>query len=86
MFKKTVILLSFFLLTNGAFAVDRQELNTEFFSNFNDCYLPQYINEAIYNNHSAKKATAKVEQYRQQTKSERLVNYFTLYKAIGGKL
>lgn len=51
------------------YAIDRDELNVDFFSNFNDCYLEQYINEAIENNHSAKQATAKVEQYRQQVKS-----------------
>ncbi len=55
---------------NSVFAIDRQELNTEFFSKFNDIYLYNYINEAILNNHSAKQATARVEQYRQQVKSK----------------
>lgn len=69
MFKKLFLLLSLCLLANCAFAIDREELNIDFFNNFNDCYLPNYINEAIDNNHSAKQATARVEQYRQQVKS-----------------
>lgn len=69
MFKKILVILALFIFTNCCFAIDREELNIEFFNNFNDCYLPQYINEAIENNHSAKQATARVEQYRQQTKA-----------------
>lgn len=69
MFKKLFLLLSLCLLANCAFAIDREELNIDFFNNFNDCYLPNYINEAINNNHNAKQATARVEQYRQQVKS-----------------
>lgn len=69
MFKKLFLLLSLCLLANCAFAIDREELNIDFFNNFNDCYLPNYINEAIDNNHNAKQATARVEQYRQQVKS-----------------
>lgn len=69
MFKKLFLLLSLCLLANCAFAIDREELNIDFFNNFNDCYLPNYINEAIDNNHNAKQTTAKVEQYRQQVKS-----------------
>ena len=69
MFKKIILFLSLLLFSNCVFAIDRTELNTEFFDNFNDACLLQYINEAIENNHTAKQATAKVEQYRQQTKS-----------------
>lgn len=53
-----------------AFAIDRNDLNTEFFSRFNDEYLYRYINEAIENNHNAKQATARVEEYRQSVKSQ----------------
>ena len=52
------------------FAVDRNDLNAEFFTRFNDDYLFQYINEAIDNNHSAKQATIRVEEYRQGVKSQ----------------
>lgn len=69
MFKKILFLLSMCIFSNCCFAIDREELNVEFFNNFNDCYLPQYINEAIDNNHNAKQATARVEQYRQQVRS-----------------
>ena len=69
MFKKIILFLSLLLYGNCVYALERTELNTEFFDNFNDVYLSQYINEAIENNHTAKQATAKVEQYRQQTKS-----------------
>lgn len=69
MFKKAFLLLSMLIFANCCYAIDRDELNVDFFSNFNDCYLEQYINEAIENNHSAKQATARVEQYRQQAKS-----------------
>ena len=69
MFRKTLFVLSALLITNTAFAVNIDELNIDFFNHFNDCYLPQYINEAIENNHSAKRATARVEQYRQQAKA-----------------
>lgn len=69
MFRKILFLLSMCIFSNCCFAIDREELNVEFFNNFNDCYLPQYINEAIDNNHNAKQATARVEQYRQQVKS-----------------
>lgn len=39
-----------------------------FFDRFNDENLSYYINKAIDNNHSAKQATLRVEQYRQQVK------------------
>ena len=69
MFRKTLVICSLLFLVNSAFAIDRAELDIEFFDNFNDVYLSQYINEALGNNHDAKQATAKVEQYRQQTKA-----------------
>ena len=54
--------------SNGAFAIEKSELNVEFFDRFNDENLSYYINKAIDNNHSAKQATLRVEQYRQQVK------------------
>ena len=61
--------LSLFVL-NPCFAVDRNDLNVEFFTRFNDDYLFQYVNEAIDNNHNAKQATIRVEEYRQGVKSQ----------------
>ncbi|HIS88368.1 TPA: TolC family protein [Candidatus Avigastranaerophilus faecigallinarum] len=69
MYKKILLSLSLLICSNYVFAIERTELNTDFFDNFNDGCLSQYINEAIENNHTAKQATARVEQYRQQTKS-----------------
>lgn len=68
MIKKIILVFVLSLFANGAFAVDRNELNLEFFSRFNDECLVYYLNQAIDNNHSAKQATARVEQYRQQAK------------------
>ena len=61
--------LSLFVFT-PCFAVDRNDLNVEFFNRFNDNYLFQYVNEAIDNNHNAKQATIRVEEYRQGVKSQ----------------
>ena len=61
--------LSIFVYT-PCFAVDRNNLNVEFFNRFNDGYLYQYVNEAIDNNHNAKQATIRVEEYRQSVKSQ----------------
>ncbi len=65
----TMITLSLFVFT-PCFAVDRKDLNIEFFNRFNDDYLFQYVNEAIENNHNAKQATIRVEEYRQNVKSQ----------------
>ena len=62
-------ILSLFVF-NPCFAVDRKDLNVEFFSRFNDDYLFQYVNEAIDNNHNVKQATIRVEEYRQGVKSQ----------------
>ena len=62
-----IILILFAPMT---FAVDRNDLNVEFFDRFNDVYLYQYVNEAIENNHTAKQATIRVEEYRQNVKSQ----------------
>ena len=69
MFKKVIIILSIFLISPCAYGIDRCELNVEFFSRFNDKNLEYYINRAIDNNHEAKQASMRVEQYRQQVKS-----------------
>ena len=61
--------LSLFVYT-PCFAIDRKDLNVEFFTRFNDDYLYQYVNEAIDNNHNAKQATIRVEEYRQGVKSQ----------------
>ena len=61
--------LSLFVFT-PCFAVDRSDLNVEFFNRFNDDYLFQYVNEAIDNNHNAKQATIRVEEYRQGMKTQ----------------
>ena len=70
MYKKVILTIFILLVTPMAFAVDRKDLNIEFFNRFNDVYLFQYVNEAIENNHSAKQATIKVEEYRQGIKSQ----------------
>lgn len=53
-----------------AYAIDKTSLNLDFFNRFNDSYLCEYINEALENNHTAKQATARVEQYRQNVKTQ----------------
>ncbi len=68
MFKKIFILFVLLFVSNGAFAIDKKDLNVEFFNNFNDDNLVYYINQAIENNHTSKQATYRVEQYRQQVK------------------
>ena len=70
--KKIIVGLIVFmnLIIYPCFAVDRNDLNVEFFNRFNDNYLYQYVNEAIDNNHSAKQATIRVEEYRQAVKMQ----------------
>ncbi len=70
MFKKAVLILTVLFIAPMAFAVERKDLNVEFFNHFNDVYLYNYVNEAIDNNHSAKQATVRVEEYRQGVKSQ----------------
>lgn len=70
MFKKYILVIFLLFFAQTTFAVDVNNLNLEFFSRFNDVYLQKYINEAIENNHSAKQATARVEEYRQGVKSQ----------------
>ena len=68
LFKRIVLIFLLMLISQSAFAIERSELNPEFFAKFNDECLYYYINEAIDNNHDAKQATHRVEQYRQQVK------------------
>ena len=70
MFKKAILIIAALLIAPISFAVDRNDLNVEFFNRFNDVYLYQYVNEAIENNHTAKQATIRVEEYRQNVKSQ----------------
>lgn len=68
MIKNIVLFFAFILSIQSAFAIDKKELNIDFFSRFNDDCLVYYINSAFDNNHDAKQAAAVVEQYRQQAK------------------
>jgi len=68
--KRAILIISLLFIAPSCFAVDRNDLNVEFFNRFNDDYLFQYVNEAIENNHSAKQATIRVEEYRQNVKSQ----------------
>lgn len=65
------ILIAFIILnifiTNQAFA---NVINIDFFSRFNDCYLENYIKEALENNHDLKQANHRVEQYRLEIKNQ----------------
>jgi len=56
---KKMILI--FLLFNLSFSYG---YNLDFFSKFNDCYLEEYIQEALLNNHDLKQADERVKQYR----------------------
>ena len=66
--RKSAFIILVIFTFQYALAIDMEELNPEFFGNFNDPYLVQYINETYENNHSLKKANAVVEQYRHQVK------------------
>ena len=70
MYKKVILAVLILFISPVCFAVDRKDLNIEFFNRFNDDYLFQYVNEAIENNHNAKQATIRVEEYRQGVKSQ----------------
>ncbi|MBO6087020.1 TolC family protein [bacterium] len=70
MYRKVILTILILFISPVCFAVDRKDLNIEFFNRFNDDYLFQYVNEAIENNHNAKQATIRVEEYRQGVKSQ----------------
>ena len=66
MIKKIILFFLCFFTAIPTYAVDINELNLAFFEKFNDEHLVYYINKAIENNHSAKQATSRVEQYRRE--------------------
>lgn len=68
MIKKFLIIFTVIAFSPCVQAMNRDELNVEFFSKFNDDCLVYYINSALKNNHDLKKAEKVVEQYRQQAK------------------
>lgn len=68
MIKKFVLIFALMISGTTVLAFDRQSVNPEFFSRFNDECLVRYIDEALENNHDAKQAASRVEQYRQQAK------------------
>lgn len=68
MFKKFFLTLSVCLIAQSSFAIDKKDVNIDYFNRFNDECLFYYVNQAFDNNHDLKKAAAVVEQYRQQAK------------------
>lgn len=68
MIKKLLLVFAILFLPAGVFAVEKSDINIGFFDRFNDVCLSYYINQAFVNNHDAKQAAARVEQYRQQAK------------------
>lgn len=68
MIRKWLLVFAILLVSQASFAVEKADLNLDFFSRFNDDCLNYYINSAFENNHEAKQAAARVEQYRQQAK------------------
>lgn len=68
MIKRILIIFICLIFAQTTFAVNKEDLNTSFFSEFNDDCLVYYINSALENNHDLKKAGHVVEQYRQQAK------------------
>lgn len=85
MFKKVILTFAILFLSPMAFAVDIKELNIDFFNRFNDDYLYKYIHEAIENNHNAKQATLRVEEYRQSVKLQ-LANELPTFGVSAGYL
>lgn len=59
-------------------------VNTDWWKNFDDDYLSEYIIKAIENNHDLKIATLKVEQYHQMTNLQICRVNYLLYQ--GGLL
>lgn len=61
-----VLMLHIFLQTNTF----GYELNTDFFSKFNDDYLKKYVYEALENNHDLKQANYRLEQFRYEVRTK----------------
>lgn len=62
-----LVLIFNFIFLNSAFSYC---VNVDFFNRFNDTYLEKYIELALLNNHELKQANYKVEQYRNEIKTQ----------------
>ena len=62
-----LVLIFNFIFLNSAFSYC---INVDFFNRFNDTYLEKYIELALLNNHELKQANYKVEQYRNEIKTQ----------------
>ncbi len=62
-----LVLIFNFIFLNSAFSYC---VNVDFFNRFNDIYLEKYIELALLNNHELKQANYKVEQYRNEIKTQ----------------
>lgn len=69
MVKRLILILLILFLNLKANATSDIALYLDFFEKFNDCYLENYIKEALNNNHELKKASYIVEQFRQEVKN-----------------
>ena len=67
--KKILLFVLIFnlIFLNSAFSYC---VNVDFFNRFNDTYLEKYIELALLNNHELKQANYKVEQYRNEIKTQ----------------
>lgn len=67
--KKILLFVLIFnlIFLNSAFSYC---INVDFFNRFNDTYLEKYIELALLNNHELKQANYKVEQYRNEIKTQ----------------
>lgn len=63
--KFPVVIVCLFLLINPAYGAD-YNINLEWFKNFNDDILMEYILEAVQNNHDVKIAKNNILKYRQE--------------------
>ncbi len=68
MLKKIILVLMLLVLATPAYAIERSYLPLEFFARFHDQYLLRYLDEAIEQNHDARIASKRVEEYRQNIK------------------
>lgn len=62
------ILVLLFLLIQLFQSVLAYNINVDFFSRFNDCFLDEYIAQALNNNHDLKQTNQRIEQYRQEVR------------------
>ncbi len=80
--KRTVLIILLaviFVQQQNVFAADLQirisNININWWENFSDPYIKNYIYKAILNNHEIKKAALKTEEYRQMIKISRANEY-----------